>query len=93
MCVSLLFSAALIHRADLVVVDAHVLSVVVLFPNGHLVVSRGHGQHVRGQRPAHVPHNRVEFMQRNRFPHGERTTTSIVQITRPNDHFTTLYLK
>ena len=62
------------------VVDANVLAVVVLLPDGDFVVATGHGQHIARQRPAHVPSDVVELVQRRLLPHAQSAVSGVVQV-------------
>ena len=75
---------------ELLVVDANVFAVVVLFPNGYFVVTSRHSQHVARQGPAHMPSGTIELMESSRLPHAQRIATRVVQVARPNDHLASL---
>lgn len=63
------------------VIDANVFAVVVFLPNGHLVIATRDSQHIARQRPAHVPSDIVELVQRCLLPHAQGAVASIVEVT------------
>ena len=60
--------------SQLVVVDAHILAIVVLLPDGDLVVTSRHGKHVASERPAHMPCHAVELVEHIWLPNTQRAT-------------------